>query len=295
VNKCSYKIFFIAVFWLIFLIVPDFPAQACTLWAAAGERSRDGATLIAKNRDWQPNQRVELRGITPEQGLRFLGLLPFQAGKRRGVAAGINEKGLAIVSASAGSVPHKKRNVGTKGLNKLILTSFDTVDAVLRKRELFSRSRPVFYVIADKSKIALIEVALRGEMSVRVKEHGILFHTNHYIDQKLLWANEKIGKSSQMRLHRIRHLLTTHSSPFTIEDFMAFSEDRNDGPDNSIWRTGSSPKERRTLATWIVSISKGDHPVLYVRLANPDEPERTYNVNLDSSFWTKGFSGDMLQ
>ena len=130
---------------------------------------------------------------------------------------------------------------------------------------------------------------------MRVKEHGILFHANHYIEEKLLWANEKIGRSSHMRLHRIRHLLRTHSSPFTIEDFIAFSEDREHGPDNSIWRTGSSPKKRRTLATWIASIPKSDYPVLYVKLANPDEPERTYNVNLDSSFWTKEFLDDMLR
>jgi hypothetical protein len=73
--------------------------------------------------------------------------------------------------------------------------------------------------------------------------------------------------------------------PLTMEDFIKFSGDKNDGPDNSIWRTGSTPQKTRTLATWIVEIPKNDVPTLYVKCANPGEEEKTYEVKLEDKLW----------
>lgn len=272
---------------LLFFLAHANPGEPCTLWAAAGARTNDGGTLIAKNRDKEPGQRGELRVVTGKRH-RFLGLYYTDARGRSSIAGGINDKGLCILGASAGSVPRGERNKGGKGLSEHILASFDSVDAALEKQKMFAGAHPVFYMIGDSSKIATIEVAPKGEISVKVTADGILYHTNHYLDGKLAGANAAIGKSSLARLERIRRLMTDRASPFTIRDFKTFSEDRRDGPDRGIWRTGGAPDKERTLATWIASIPKKGPPALYVKLANSGEPRRTYDLKLDSEFWANG-------
>jgi len=275
-----------ALYVLFFLFTHATSLKACTLWAAAGASTKDGGTLIAKNRDKEPSQHGELR-VVARKGHRFLGLYYADAEKRRSIAGGINETGLCLLGASAGSVPREERNKGGRGLSEHILISFNSVDAVLKNQKIFAGTHPVFYIIGDRSKIATVEVAPGGKFRVRSTDNGILCHTNHYLDEKFLRANDKIGTSSLARLKRILQLMTTHASPFTFEDFKTFSEDRHDGPDRSIWRTGSTPEKERTLATWIASIPRKGPPALYVRLANTGEPQRTYTLKLDSSFWAR--------
>jgi isopenicillin-N N-acyltransferase like protein len=287
------RILSVTLYALLFLLAPVTYLTACTLWGATGARTKDGGTLIAKNRDKEPSQHGELRTVV-RKGHRFLGLYYTDVEKRRSIAGGINDSGLCLLGASAGSVPREERNKGGRGLSEHILTSFDSVDAVLKNQKMFAGTHPVFYIIGDRSKIATVEVAPGGKFRVRSTDNGILCHTNHYLDEKLLRANDKIGTSSLARLKRIQELMTTHASPFTLEDFITFSEDRHDGPDRSIWRTGSTPDKERTLATWIASIPKNGSPALYVKLANTGEPERTYNLKLDSSFWATHTRSDPL-
>lgn len=259
-------------------------AKGCTLWAAAGDRVEGGGTLLAKNRDMPP-QVSELRIYTPKAGNRFLGLFHVKGAKSFPVA-GVNEKGLAIVSATASSIPRAERYATGRGLNEKLLTAFDSVDGLLASPDALSASHPTFYVVADRTKIAVIEIGPKGQVATKTENSGVLFHTNHYLDPKLLWVNERTGRSSQVRLDRIRELLASHAGPLTLEAFTAFSEDTKGGPDDGIWRTGSAPNKERTLATWIVSLPKTADPVVAVKLANPGEPVKTFTFTLDNSFWT---------
>jgi len=285
---CKSKTFlFVFVAACSYAIIMQSASHACTLWAAAGERVEGSGTILAKNRDFAP-QQSELRIVIPKTGFRYFGLFSSEGNVKYGPAAGINEKGLAVVSATAGSISHKKRNIGAKRLIENILAAHDSVDAVLAGKTVFVNSRPAFYMIADKSKIAVIEVAPQGLISIRTNDNGVLFHTNHYLDENLLHANDKIAKGSITRVNRIEKLLNDHLSGFTIDDFVALSGDANDGPDESIWRTGSATDKVRTLATWIVYIPKQGPPEFSVKLANPEEPVRIYNLILDTPFWTEG-------
>jgi hypothetical protein len=264
-------------------------AESCTAWAAAGDRVSNGGILLAKNRDWEP-ERNELKLVTPEKGFRYMGLLALQPDGSRWVVAGINEKELVVISTTASSIPRKERLTGARGLDEKVLANCDSVDSVIRHRDMLSESHPVFLMLADKSGIACVEIAPEGRIAVKTTNSGTLCHTNHYIDSHLLWANRKIGSSSSSRLDRIEQLLAEHSSPLTLEDFVRFSEDRNDGPDESIWRTGSRPGKTRTLASWIVSIPEKGVPSLYLKLANPGETEKMYRLQIDETLWTKGWS-----
>ena len=93
-----------ALLWLFGLQ----PAAACTLWGAVGSAVDGGGTLVAKNRDWVPDHRQELSLLKPAQGYQAL-VLRAVGGAEPGIKAGVNEKGLVIVSATASQIDASQR------------------------------------------------------------------------------------------------------------------------------------------------------------------------------------------
>ena len=275
---------FSAIFSAFIFLASVSVINACTLWSAVGSRVAHKGGLIAKNRDWTPEPSV-FHLVQPRVGFRSLGLFPIRDGKQQGLVAGVNEKGLVVVTASASSIPEADREKGGSGLARQLLTLFSTVEEVQLNKSVFARTHPVIFLIADRSQTTWIEVAPEGKFALRASKKGVLMHTNHYLDKTLIDANKKIGRSSRTRLGRIGELLDRHPEPFTLEDFIAFSQDRNDGPDDSLWRTGEKPDGTRTLASWIVSLPPAAPPELFFRLANPGEPEQTMQLTLDRPFW----------
>jgi isopenicillin-N N-acyltransferase like protein len=283
-NKTQKSAAFITLF--LFALSEMFP---CTLWSAAGESVKNGGTLIAKNRDWAPDHKQVMKKISAtKDNFAYFGLYA-EDDDAPGFKAGINEKNLVVVTASASSIPKKVRLEikNKKNLVRTILSKYTSVAEVLKDKKIFETRIPMFYMIADKNEIAYIEISIDGEYSITTKKSGVLYHTNHYLEPNFASSNIKIGKSSQTRLKRVEELLTKNKSFFGLDDFTAISNDRNDGANNSIWRTGSKPGAERTLAAWIVELPKEGVPAVYVKLANPDEPIQEFRYKIDEEFWKK--------
>jgi len=267
---------------LFFASLPN--AFSCTLWSAHGDGVvRGGGTLIAKNRDWVPNHRQVLKAVTPRSGHRYFGIFA-EGNDEPGLKAGINEKGLVVISSTASSVPKllRRETERTRGLLVKLLRECDGVDSALKDGKRFAGPRNI--MLADEKKIALVEIGLLGEHAVTVKQGGVLTQTNHYLDEKLLKFNQKVGTSSSRRLARIQDLLGSRARPFSLDDFIAMSADRGGGPDNAIWRTGGTPVKERTLSSWIVYSPTDGPPELYVKIANPKEEERIQRLKFKDLF-----------
>lgn len=261
-------------------------ADACTLFAASGEAYvSGGGTIIAKNRDWQPEEQV-VRLIDNGRGFRYYGLFTVTKKGNLDVKAGVNEKGLTVVSATAGSIPRRERSQEqrTKGINRRLLSRCATVDEALSDLSIFRGPRII--MLADRKKIAYIEVGPQGKTSVTVRENGVLGHTNHFIDNQLLWANKKISKSSATRYQRIMQLLNEQPRPFSPEQFIQFSEDKTAGANNSIWREGSKPSSSQTIGVFIVHLPENGLPTIYVKARHtPDNTNtQTYRHSFDQIF-----------
>ena len=269
---------FILLFILTGLCLPS-PSFACTIWAASGDSADGKGTIIVKNRDWAPDHQQELKLVTPKKGNRYYGLFAV-GGKSPGLKAGINEYGLVLVNASASSIPSRQRPKGKSKMKlfNYILENCKNVDDVIRKKKYFYY--PQYLLLADKKKVAIIEIASNNRISIKQTSNGVLYHTNHYLDKDLLGFNKKVTKSSDIRFKRIEQLLSGQNPPYTMDDFIKFSQDKNDGPDNSIWRTGSKPSITRTMATWIVVQPVNGESILYVRLANPSMKEKVYKLSV---------------
>jgi hypothetical protein len=280
--KRTQTIFFLCATMIISLITTS-PAPACTVWAATGEQVSGRGSLVAKNRDNLSHLYTVLKTVSPEKGISFHGLFDIEADGY--VTAGINEQGLVVVNSAANSVPRNKRLVATEDLTQRLLTSFGSVSAVLFEKDLFQKSHPALYIVGDASKIASIEVAPGGKVSITVQEKGTLFLTNHYTNPDLAEANEQWSTGSSMRLKRIQYLIARQSSPFTLDDFITFSNDRNGGSEGALCQASGTSGTIRTLASWIIYIPPDGPPILYVKLANPNEPEQAQTVTIDSAFW----------
>lgn len=276
-----------AAAWLAivtFLVGPVGPTQgeACTLFAAVGERVKGGGMLIAKNRDWRPNHTQILKVAAPKIGHRYFGLYT-EGNDEPGLKAGINAKGLVVVSATA-SIPRKERQAMPRTTNLLgkLLNGSTTVDEALRHGNWFLGPR--YVLIADRNKAASIEIAPEGNYRVVVTDRSVLYHTNHYVMPDLESYNpKKISPSSRERYRRVGELLR-QGSQFDLEDFIRISEGRSGGPDNSLWRDGSTPAGTRTLSAWIVHLPPVGEPTIYVKIANPDQPPAVHRIPLRQAF-----------
>lgn len=257
-------------------------ASACTLWGAAGGLAQ-GGTLMAKNRDWAPDHRQYLKKVLPRQGLRYFGLYA-EGNKDPGLKAGINEKGLAIVSASS-NIPRKLRDSQSDmhGVMIAILTGYNSVDAVAADASrVFSHSRANFFMISDQRKVLSVEVGLEGRYTLKLTNNGPIAHTNHYLDPQLASIyNTRIGISSVVRFDRINTLLAQQPAPITLDQFSVISRDHHDGPNNSLWRNGREV----TMASWLLATPAAGAPRLRVVIANPGEPEIEQDLVLDEKFW----------
>jgi isopenicillin-N N-acyltransferase like protein len=259
---------------------PD--ARACTVWGAAGDKVEGGGVIAAKNRDNTPDLSTALRLLYPKEGYRVFALFDTEADGY--VTGGINEKGLVVLNAAAGSISRQKRLVATEDLTERILTTFDSVDAVLAQPGLFSKSHPALYMLADSSQVVSVEVAPGGDTATHVVKNGTIAFSNHYTDEKISRANERISSSSKARLDRISHLLANHSLPMTKDDFIAISADKSGGPDHGLWRTGSAPGKVRTLASVVIFLPKKGPAEVYMRLSNQGGAEITHRMTAADIF-----------
>lgn len=261
-------------------------SNACTLWGVAG-KDASGGTIVAKNRDWKPDNIQVLKMRRDGKGYAYFGLYA-EGNDDPGLKQGVNEKGLAVMTASASSIPKATREAqsGKGGLMSTLLTHYATCDEVLAdQKKLLSDRKPEFLLISDRTKIITLEVGLQGRFAVKVTDSGAAAHSNHYLEDSMADFNKQISASSETRVRRIAELLKTSSKPCDTASFAVMSKDQHDGANNSLWRTGNTGS--RTLSSWILETPAQGAPKLRVLLANPGQPEETNQFILDEKFWTE--------
>lgn len=262
---------------ILLMVNLTLPAQACTLFAATGNGwVKDGGTLVAKNRDWEPTTQ-DLWLMDSDGGHRYYALVAQGRGNDGNYTTrwGMNEKGLVVVQSTAGSIPEQIRKTSRSrgSVFRTLLTKHASVDAVLKDQQTLKRSAPQNIIVADKTKIACIEFGMNGKFSVETKVNGTLYHTNHYIMENMLSENtKKPSISSVKRFNRIKQLLANGQKPYTLDDFIRFSEDRQNGPYHSIWHEGRTPTSSQTVSAVIVRLPADGEPVMYIKMRrNPEE------------------------
>ncbi|MBI9013102.1 MAG: hypothetical protein JEZ08_12790 [Clostridiales bacterium] len=267
----------------IFILMPDMTTYACTEWSAHGDMVLDGGTIIVKNRDFIPG-RQELKLIEPKEGYRYFGLID------KGITfGGVNEHGLVVFNQVTGYKDagfNLNRMIGMANLPYTVLTNYKSVDEVIENAHNFPGATTLN--IADKTKSAYIEIGVDGNYAVKENINGFIYHTNHYLEDNMVpFIKVNDSESSLIRLERIEDLLSSVDGPFTLENFIQISENQKDGPNNSIWRTGSESSNVRTLSTFAVRIPETGSPQLYIKLEDKVGEPQFFEYNVDDIFTGK--------
>lgn len=261
----------------LLLLAAPVGADACTLWAAAGPQVAGGGTIIVKNRDWRPDNQQKIR-LAKNGKYRFI-YLEAVGNNFSGAKQGINEKGLAIVLASAPrEVERAGKNAGMTRLRTLLATYASVKEAVAALRAGVWVTNPQFMVLADGKEMACVEFGPDGQYAVVGQQgSGVLFHTNHYVSPLLEPLNPHKLSSSLERYNKISSLLQV-GGPFDVQKFQSFSADP------TLWRAGATPSSTRTLSSWIIRQMPDGSGMLYLRMANPDHPVKEYSFALKDLF-----------
>ena len=261
----------------LFLFIAPVRADACTLWAAAGPQVAGGGTIIVKNRDWQPDNQQKI-SIAKNGKYRFI-YLEAVGNNYAGAKQGINEKGLAIVLASAPrEVERAGKNAGMTRLRTLLASYASVQEALAALKAGAWVTNPQFMVLADGKEIACVEFGPDGRYSVVGEQNrGVVFHTNHYVSPQLEPLNPPKLASSLDRYNKIAGLLQA-GGLYDVQKFQGFSIDP------TLWRAGATPSSTRTLSSWIIRQMPDGSGMLYLRMANPDHPVKEYSFALKDLF-----------
>lgn len=253
-------------------------AEACTLWAGAGDSIVDGGTIISKNRDWLPDNQQQLRLIKNAGGYRFVSLYA-SGNNSSGTKAGINEKGFAIVTASPPSYLETPENYKGKTTTPMLLTRYDSVASALSALQAGEWSRgPEYLVLSDPKEVACVEFGNNSTYDIVSRTNsGVTFHTNHYLAQELMALNQGNLANSQKRYTKIQGFLQTKPQ-YDIADFRAYSDDP------TLWRIGRTPASVCTLASFMIRQFSDGQGTLYLKMANPGKTVKEYEFSLADLF-----------
>ena len=259
---------------LLLTLTAAVAAQATTLWGVTGDNLVSDGTLVAQNFDYNPKYTTRLQFVVSKTtGYRYLAEILYGPGINPSVQGGINEKGLAAVGSP--SLNKATTAEARPGFNEWVLSSYGSVDDFLTDQDQAVNYSPGFYLIADSVKIALIEISPQGGLNVQGVTDGPACRSN----REIAYA-------------RIKGLLAEHPGLFNLDDLITYSRDRHDGPNNSIWRTGTAANSERTLATLAVSLPESGAPQAYIRLAGNNEG-KSGKLTLDADFWSSQAAGDV--
>ena len=277
---------------LLFMLCPAGLAFAGVDWGITGDNVKGGGTLAAENLDSENTSYARLVFSRPYDGYKYLAVELSAKNGAPSVQCGINEKGLAVLSADA-PVNKEEKNAGKKDLCELILRNYFEVNSVIEDKEKLSEYAPGSYMIADKSNVVQIEIVPGGKYRITGTMNGKLCHTSEYLEPEFSAYNKAVSTGSVVRRERINGLMGNSSQNFGLDDFITISEDQHDGPDNSLWVSGKSKTSERTLATFIVLMPGDAPPTLYIKTANTNQKMKSAKLLLDRKFWHNQNEGEI--
>jgi len=179
---------YVAASYLEDLLLAKTPPEGCTVWAAARSATRDGAPILAKNRDYY-EAHIPMRCIAyaaPREGYRYI--YATSAGSPGVYSSGMNERGLAIADTHVSS-----RDLGP-GLARftLMMNILEQCASAADARAYLQSVRCMGagnLVLADaEGECAVVENGFRA-CGFIAPTQDIVVATNHFVSAELRDAN----------------------------------------------------------------------------------------------------------
>ena len=232
-------------------------SDACTIGAATGSATRDGAPLVFSNSDDPFQTRTRLVVVQSEGGYKFIGTQiispPPAAAFHRMHTRGLNEAGLAYTWASVAPVtePTSESAIGIpyEQFGRLLLSSAASVADALDLLDRYPRAYHGNFLFADAAgEIALVEISTRTfHVETRLTD-GAFARTNHWISARMVpLGNPGVGQASAERYARASELIAAQAGRIDPRSLMRITADHHglDASGISICAHGKAPGPRQ--------------------------------------------------
>ena len=159
-------------------------AEACSTWAATGEATRDGESILVKNRDQQPEHLALQVAVMAEPDVGYRYAYVTSAGSPGVFCAGMNEVGLAVADTAVAS-----RDVGPGipdySLMMHVLEEHNSVPSALDYLKATTRMGRNNLILADAGgDLAVFEIGHKN-YGVIHPDGPILVNTNHFVSPEM--------------------------------------------------------------------------------------------------------------
>ncbi len=256
-------------------------SPGCTTFAASGEATVDGETIIGQSIDmaaWMEDIMVILK-FRPNNGPAVIsawiyGCMP---------AYGFNSAGLGVAANGffyQAVVPDTYNGVPSETLFGYMILQGENISTALRRIYTTPRSNPNQlhvdgYMIANLSGDIVYVESTWNDFNIIYPERGFLVHTNHFVTERFQSADIMGGVSpdSYTRLGRLNTLMTSRHGELSVDVMKELYQEHNDYPDSLCRHEDKKLPEADQGATSTVFISDLKNQKLYVTLGQACENE----------------------
>jgi isopenicillin-N N-acyltransferase like protein len=182
-------------------------SEGCTTWAAGVKFTRDGAPILAKNRDYHPDHRSLqcLARVQPAGGHPYLCLT--SAGSPGVFSSGINEAGLAVADTYVSSNDIGP-GIARYSLMMNLLEKFSHVQETISYLYTRPHSGAGTITLVDaQGDMAVFEIAHSLQV-VRQSDDGFAISTNHFAapEMRSHWIDNEPPHLQGNSLERSNHV-----------------------------------------------------------------------------------------
>ena len=203
----------------------------CTSFAATGDATKDGKTIIGQNIDWSPNFPMDLVHIKHADGLEQLTLAFGSVLEWTLSSAGVGIAMNLILSPPK----DQKLNIPCGCVIPKAMRQKSIGDAL----SVFCEAGRglLYYALASHEGDIIGIEGTPDDFEVLYPEGDILVHSNHYLTPRFKrgdWVYV-LAPDSYLRVHRMKRLMQKNHGNISAELMMALLSDRNNHP-NAICR-----------------------------------------------------------
>lgn len=242
----------------------------CTSFAATGEATKNGETIIGQNWDWVPGSEPILIRVHPTKGPRFLGYtLPGMF-----TILGINSEG---IGNNANLIVSTKSCVGVApygGVHQKVLQQKNLADSIGAICTTKRASADNFMMASYEGDIIDVETT-QDDISVLYPEKGLIVHTNNFLTERFKSADlaAQLFPDSYLRVNRLTTLMEEHYGELSVEVMKKLLTDHNDYPDSICRHIDKEDPPETHLFTRASIISVPKEQKMYISNGNPCENE----------------------
>lgn len=246
--------------------------EECTTFAAIGEATSNGKTVLLKNRDKSGNREFQGSGYYKKREINVVQILKTDDGNLTigvtisgsiGIMMGLNKYGLAVAS-NAGAMKEvsemsPKQLHAISGRPQMLRegleckSATEAVNLTLQKLTKAPMGSPGMLFFADANDVYVVEGGCVGDLfAVQHFKNGALSRSNHF--EILGQLNNQRSISAICRKIRAQELIKQNYGKINCDVLKTFSMDHINGPRNSICSHSHNPEDSVTVSAAIMEI-----------------------------------------